>query len=817
MVRVVNFEEVYDELMGNFHRDAILPIIGSGFTRGCNSLNGKVPSGEDYKMRMIDEIGTAHALQTEEKNKLLLDPFSTISSIYHREVDKKIQRDYLRDNFTRVSLEGIKKQFLSLSWPYIYTLNIDDGIERNSYYSHIVYANREVNNDVFSEDKCVIKLHGDISEMLTYLDSESEILTQEQYIESLKKNGSLLSKLTHDSMYQNLLFIGCSLNDEIDLLSSFFQLDSKKNDTARYLCTTHTPSVIDKLKYERYGITHCIVFDSFDSIYEGITKVAIESKKIRDDDLDAYKSFNIKECGDSYEENKEYLLFGKGLIGKDHTITKPFFFISRRQSDLLLQNLETSTLQLLVASRCSGKTYILSDIACRIRNRDVFYFETKDRLSNQAFERLLEKENCVILADNSMLSIDQFETILNRINDLKNNHISIVVVINKNDRDIHGLLKLYDLQSIISLKSLPHIEVSNILSKSEVNIINPLLAAVDAGLFSSNRSIVDNIIEIGESLEKNNKYHKIKPYEETVKEIAALIALGIERKVYSYRAVQFDIQEELIRQCKKSAPLIDCESTWSFEQSPADNSPLKYVINAEYWLYNQLYEFARTEANHKIIVDAYKYIVSKIIEQEGRPNILFGNNRTLYKQYILFDNINRLFSGNGASGKEGILLIGKIYEGLNRLLSSDPNYMHQRAKCYIKASVYEKTAKCKVDYLNKAYRDANVALQIFSKRYDERANEKLKISRDHVIYTMALVLCHRCAINSYTDSEENTTAILRLHDALVSPYNTYAFIKRDQFNYGNVVKALVVKMISKPSLVFPEARQNLEDLFQRIG
>ena len=105
-------------------------------------------------------------------------------------------------------------------------------------------------------------------------------------------------------------------------------------------------------------------------------------------------------------------------------------------------------------------------------------------------------------------------------------------------------------------------------------------------------------------------------------------------------------------QRKATEPLIDCEATWSFEKSSGDNSPVKYVLNAEYWLCGQLESFARTEENYVRIVDAYKYIISQIIAHEGRPELLYGNRVTSYKNYIFFDNINRLFSSNRASGKK---------------------------------------------------------------------------------------------------------------------------------------------------------------------
>ena len=86
--------------------------------------------------------------------------------------------------------------------------------------------------------------------MLSYNDSNSEVFTQEQYIASLRDNKTLLSMLKHDSDFQNLLFIGCSLDDEIDLLYSLIPTESKESQTARYICVTQQPSIFDKLKYE---------------------------------------------------------------------------------------------------------------------------------------------------------------------------------------------------------------------------------------------------------------------------------------------------------------------------------------------------------------------------------------------------------------------------------------------------------------------------------------------------------------------------------------------------------------------------------------
>ncbi len=813
-MKVVNFAEIRDELINNMRRKMLIPVIGSGFTRGCNAFRGNVPSGKDYKKYMVEKVTSCLSLQQADIDSLTSDSFSNVSDTYHQVVPISEQKEYLRLNFTKVKLEDNKKRLLEPFWPYVYTLNIDDGIEANSCYQQVIYANRPVETGIFDETLCVIKLHGDVAEILTYKDAGSEVFTQRQYVTSLKSNHSLLEKLRHDSIYQNLIFIGCSLDDEIDLLSC-----SSENgiNNAKYFCTIEKPSPLEKLKYEKYGITHCIIFNSYDEIYECLYEAGRDAGKISINDLEEYKRFSIKKLADDYESNKAYLFFGKSLINKDHTISIPYFFISRDITDSILNNFSTHPLQFIVGSGCSGKSYILIDIACRIKNRDVFFFETKDRLTKQAFQNLTCKKNCVILADDMALSDNQIEYFISNIAFLKENNINVIVAVDKHNRTVNGILRLYELQEIIKPGDVPQIPISNRLSNPEWQKIAPLLTAVTAGVFKEANTIVDNIINLSKELSEKNKYHNTVPRFTSSLELAALIALAIERKIYSARAIKLELYDELAIQCKATTPLIDKESTWSFESNFDDNSSIKYVVNAEFWLCYQLGQFACREKNYETIIKAYQYIIAKIISQEGAPDFLRGDKSNSYGEYILFDNINRLFCSNKYNGEQGLALIRAIYEGLNKLLSADPNYMHQRAKCYIKSASFEKKQENKLEYLKKAFRDANVAFQIFETRYNKYHNEKILISASHVLYTKALVLSHKCYLNGYANIDENTEAIHILHKALSSPYNTYDFVKEDSFNYDDVVSRIIYETMSNGTLVSPDAYSDLEDLFRIIS
>ena len=813
-MKVVKFPQIRDELIGNMRRKMLIPIIGSGFTRGCQAYNGTVPSGKDYIQYMISKIAAQLSLEESEINSLEAKSFSEISDLYHRTIPINDQKEYLKSNFTKVKLEDNKKKILELFWPYVYTLNIDDGIENGSCYNHVVYSNRSVENSIYDNFSCVIKLHGDVAEMLTYEDTKSEIFTQEQYVNSLKSNESLLNKLSHDNIYQNLIFIGCSLDDEIDLLACSSKIAV---DRVKYICTIKEPSILEKIQYEKYGITHCIVFNSYSEIYECIYEAGKEAQKISKDDLEQYKHFSITQLHDDYESNKSYLFFGKSLLNKNHIITLPHFFISREITDSIFNNLLECPLQLLVGAGCSGKSYVLVDLACRVKSRDVFLFETKDSLTDQAFESLIRRKNCVILADDAALSDDQIEYFITHLFLLKENNVNVVIAVDKHNRTVNGILKLYELQGTIRPGDIPQMPIDNKLSATEYQKISPLLTAVTAGIFVEDETIVDNIINLSKDLSEKNKYHDIVPRFTSVPELASLIALAIERKIYSTRATQLELYDELALQCKVSTPLIDQESTWTFETNFDNNSPIKYVINAEFWLCYQLEEFATKKSNHKLIVDAYKYVITRIIAQEGAPDLLRRKKKNSYKPYILFDNINRIFCSSKFSGNRSLALIREIYEGLNKLLSVDPNYMHQRAKCYIKSAYFEQESTIKLEFLNKAYRDANVAFQVFDNRYQKYHNEKILISSAHVAYTKALILCHKCYINSYVNIDENTMAVRMLYDALRSPYNTYAFAKKDSFNYNDVIAKIVSETMARKTLVRPDVYHDLEDLFLMVS
>ena len=783
MIQCVSYDEVSNEIIQMMRRKTIIPVIGSGFTRDCIARSGKVPSGEDYYNYMIAQIVDQNPDEMKVK-ELNNESFSSISSIYHKMVQAEKQQSYLLNKFTNVKLENVKKNFLKIDWPYIYTLNIDDAIENNSEFKTVLYANRDIRNSIFEQEKCVIKLHGDIKDILKYEDSNCEIFDQKQYVVSIKKNVSLLKKLTHDYEYLNLLYIGCSLSDEIDLLFSTSMANDNNNN--RYYCSTQIPTLLQKTKLEAFGITHCIVFESYDDIYEKMTDAFHQSLCITPDELEQFSTYEFKTLGTGFELNCPYLFQGKSILNNSKIAIYPSFFVSRSVTDKIVENINSKGTQIVVGRGCSGKTYVSYDIIRRVRDREVYAFRSKDRINNETLTLLLNKENCLTIFDSKVLSIKQIEEIILTTSERVVKSNSIIISENKSNRDLSGLLVLMKMNEHLEDDEIPQLEISNRFSKPKTDEINNYLVTSSLGVFSENKSIADNIINASNLLIQKNKYSQISPLTDNVRQVSSLIVLATLGKVYASDAINLDLVEEFEMQCKKAMPLIEKESTWVFEMSAANNSPLKYVVNAEYWLFNQLDILAKSRKGREKIIEAYRYIIGKLIEINGKPDLMKGEKYAPYKDYILFDNIFQIFRSQGTK------IIRDIYQSLNDILATDPNYLHQRAKCYIRSAYKSTEEKDKEKWLEMAYRDASISNSSFEKRYESHENEKIMISAAHSLYTAALALCHIAKLRNYRDISINANAVKCLYKAISSPFNSIEFVNNDAtYNYNNVVGDLV--------------------------
>ena len=766
-LKISKFIEIESEIISFLRERRLIPILGAGFTANSPSKNGKVPSGKDMKEYMIKEIES----KVDKSDAFKEKPFSTISTYYNTTVPRESKINYIRDNFTAVELSDIKRQFLDINWLYVYTLNIDDAIESCSKYKNIILANKNVDFSVLDNDSCVIKLHGDAKNFLNYFDDNSSIFDFKQYATSITTNITLLEKLRSDFTYNNLMFIGCSLDDEFDLATiDKYENTNATKKTKKIFCTIIEPDRFKEIELLNYGITDVVVFDSYDGIYQAIFKAYQKSSEIPKKTIDDYKNLPVKSLGISYKENLSYLYHSKSLLdNKTKELTLPNFFIERSIVKDIINKLANNTVHVLYAGRVTGKSYILASLVQLIKDRDVYFFGSQISVPKSIVENLLQKKNTVIIFDTNSVNKSILFDLIKECKVIHKNSCNVILAINKSDKEIVSCL------NNAKNKDINKYEVESRYNSMEVKKLNKKMAVNELPNYDVKKTIIDNIVAMEREFNIKGKFHKLEPYMRDKDDIVVLLLLATREKLYTSDLSLFNVDKECYEQVKKTGPLIQEDYTLFFEKTPENASEKKIVLNAKHWLYRHLGEFAHNQDNYRKIIDAYIHIVSTIIKT--RKN-------AVKKQIdiIKFDVINEIFQTN-YKGQSS--LAKAIYEGLSTLLADNPHYFHQRAKCLLWQSEKNKEY---LEQLNDALRYVNTAAYNFKIDYNHSKNEKIMISIAHTCFTTALIHSKICTINKFKDIDYVKETIDSLHTALSDNYNlNEIFEKSNKYDMEKVI------------------------------
>lgn len=776
-MNILEPNEIRDNLITCFKNQTLIPIVGAGFSCGSIAYSGTVPTGSEYKQHMINVLNKNTGFTPEEMNSFKNESFSTLCDYYedNDNVLPSVRFDYLKSNFYKVDMQDdIRTLFFNIDWPYIYSLNIDDAIENTSQYKRIIVPNREFNDEIFNDEKCLIKLHGDIGEIVTYKKGE-KIFTSKEYALSLDRNTPLLNKLRNDYKNQNIIFIGCSLDDEIDLktLSTWpFDYTDKDTLSRTIIFIKGKPSKLQQSKFKTYGITDIVCFQTFDEMYHFLLDTWKESTQIQGDELTKHNQFSMSFLkGTEIGKNQDYFLWGKGLLDlKKQIITYPYYFISRNIKETIIKNISKNKVHLIYGSRLSGKSYLLADLYENIRDREVFYFDGKSRITQTALEKLIEKRGIVSLFDIGTIGREQFEYILQNAQKINICHSNFIINVNYNDSDKLGIVKWKLKQNIIQSTdiltySLDNKFINNKKAK-ELKEINKLLPTVHLPPCTSKRTLLDQLIYAENLLKKKGKFSTQHIKIQTPKQLALLIVLAIKEKIFSLEIVNFSFDLEIAEALKRYDPFVERIEVNIHEKDASDLSRTKYVLNSKYWLRRELGDYARKKENYKIVGDAYRYIINKVIDFCGHNEY---KQRKICRSFILFDVMNDIFLDEFHGNIE---LIVYVYTVLHELLAKDFHFLHQNAKCYLNYSYFIANNCDKLDYLNNALELVKISKAMIENKYEEKNNERLLITLAHTQYTLATILCEICRINNYLKIEENDSAINEINEAIYSPYNS---------------------------------------------
>jgi len=757
-VRYLDEPDTQNFLRSILRQDSCVPFFGAGFTRGERARGKAVPGGEEWLSLMREQINSSDAVEKPSAEELGSSSFQEISDIYFRENIVPLERikSSVDICFTKVNIQDeAKLRFLSINWPYIYTLNIDDGIER------AIDGVKVLPYKAFSrhsERRYVYKLHGDAEDVLTAAsrDDLRVIFGKADYIKSLNRNQYFISSLINDFSDKNILFVGCSLSDELDISFALASLEpgERSNGTARIFITSREPNKFsEKKKLKAYGITDVIVCDYF-AFYNFAASVTEAPEQARL----AIDAFAFKDDSSEYSNEffASYLLQNGWKQG-----VNPYSVSISRSAEGYLRGRLKDPLVAVWGKRFSGKTTILYRLLSEERRRKRYLVPSQASLSDKVFNEILKVQDSLIAIDSGAIHYDQMRMLSKNADNLIENNTTVLLA-----------LPRAELNALGSSFAEDSIHIESRLYSAEVPLINKLLDPLGFQRWSPKDTILDNVFLLGASSIAKSILNKQSRLDERIDlicnegrvggkvsapsklEFSLLFYLASRQRIYSF------VQRTLIKKyglgylaatysadfARKWSPFVEFEPTDAVTRK-AENSPSVLICNSYAW--TQL--AVRRLSDRLGLAETASFIVDLYIAVREVDSEAF--------HLILFDNLNSVYSTKRLNEKDwGASVITAVYEKLAQYCAQDPDYWLQRAK-----GIY---------YLSNNEEDIRVAIEYCEKGIVER-EEKTKINAKLTRANLFGKLCH---VTKYRDDDVVGRAVDAYTDAIGKRSENPAYI-----------------------------------------
>ncbi|MDO6787183.1 SIR2 family protein [Cobetia marina] len=715
-----------------FHSASLVPIFGAGFTRGELSRHSskRIPDGNELKDSMLKQIKEA-GVSEEEYDEIKVMDLPDISDIYFNEkfVPKNKIRETLENSFLNAALSSEKLSLLNdIKWKYVYTFNIDDAIERNTRYT-AVYPYDESLSDSSRNYFPVYKLHGDVYYELTH-DSKRLVFKKASYIESIAKNHKMLSMLKEDMINKNLIYIGCSLKSEDDIayIVSSKSEDSRKM-TRRIAFRSKVPNRVDATKLENHGINTVILTDKgkYDQQYQLLQSAYLKSA-CKSKDVDKF-DLVISPLPKDKDINLKFLTDGVVSVGGSYgtgASAIPYYYGIRDQEKKLKAIINEKGIVVVSGSRVSGKTLMVKSVVGNIKDKKVVFIESGTTLESDYVNLLMGLSNAVIVFDAKTLDIELAKVISKNISRLIENNTCVISIVDNAD----GLI--VDELNSFKYDKLPTIVLDKKFSKLETSTVNMKLRSVGCPSFSYKVKLLDNLFSTYESVGGKEIIEKM-PKDKNL--LVLLYVISAKRKFEGdwirFLGLSSYEFEELMNIV---SPYLECIKVGRIEL--ASHAGFNVICNSDVWLLSVIHELYYKKGV-AWCVDALIGLIEVIPEDESRLSI----------ELTLFDNLNFAFAGRMGGAAEIIL---ELYEKLEKIRISDPEFYVQKAKAYNK--MYRK--KDVVTILNKRIEELVIAMTWVC---DNKNSRTLKNLRNMI----ALVSIRRAYEDGYNKIEYLIEAIER--------------------------------------------------------
>ena len=696
------------EIQKYFKKSLLIPFFGSGFTKGARNSKGTVPDSSKLVESIKNLIIENQNLTDDDKAAILnikdlKEAFTFLfdeSYVSNQKAKSLLVNFFSKVYFVKAHPWDIKSSLISKDWPHIFTFNIDDAIESINTKYTIITPNKNVSREFISSNQCLFKIHGDINEFAIDSEKAELIFTSKQYMRSLQSNAAILQFLKEEAQTACFLFIGASLDFEVDLLHAGIDSAFEKSI---YVKVGAKIDVRDQKKLKEYGINTVFLFDSYSIMYkwifdtlENLTRIPnyIEEKIITDE-LTTETAKNLISNG------------GPLLINGNNELSRQLIcsltFPIRDEIAEAKKIIRNHQFLFVTGKRFSGKTLFLHQLINNSIEFNIKFSSTLDSLNNLIFRDISRTENTLYIFDSNSLTTEAFEKLVKISIPLSN---KIVICSSKGDAE--------KFRAGLNDRNIDYreLQLSDKLSKVEAETFNHNLNLLGLPKYQS-----ENLLSFAYKYFKNFKddlhLNHLELFSKTISiEMYPLFVL-----MASIGKVKSNLILELVPNLDFNAFFSHYGRLFEFEET---NNEKMLICNAPAWLLNDIRPFI--QKNESQAIDMLVNIIT-ILNR-------FGFTSTA-NDLFRFDKLNELHVGKSSR----FFIIG-IYEKIQSIYSNHQNmrdrshYWLQRSKAelicaepdnnYLKSGIMH-AKKVREDHSNsknKTYFSATLTLtNLYAKQY----------------------------------------------------------------------------------------------------
>lgn len=843
-MEILNIEDKSDRIKALdlckvlLEKRALIPVIGSGFSCGTpTDNNGTIPSVDDLQENLFFYIKNYSGYSPNELQEIKKESLSDLAKdfwgIYDRIPTSVLPSfyDYIKNNFTSIYFrKNFQESFLKIKWPYIFTLNYDTMIEdyNKNYFPIIPY--NQINHNFVNDKTKVFKLHGDAKKYIETADKHYFIISEDQYINSMmdEANSDMLNELLTAFSSKSILFFGCGLSGELDLLYSsqlaikdrvsninphkqavIYISFEKKDGSIQSSFSTRNQDLL-----ARYGVTHVFrIFSEQQSndFFENLLRISSQFPQPKIENfLEKYSAMQCNILDINNKKSRDFL-FKENLVWESidkHKLTLPGYCVSRSKITEVVDLLSSGEPLCFVSGNFfSGKTYFLIEIANNFMSKKIYIFPSGVSLNTEELNVLLTTRNALFCFDSNSLTTAQIKTICNEnsLTDLKKINSNAVIVIDASDAPMYK----YIFETRNSYLKFKQFWISGIFDEKEEKEFNKKIGIISLPPYNKKETLLDYVVQNEKELfgVSSTDNYFLQPqnkilHEDSEVRIKALIMLATEIRIPAKRAIQFKIDtaiEEIIKICSKMNRGSVIEKDYS--TYCGDSSGYEFVCNSKYWVIRVLSVYANSKENkNKIISNSYLSIIKDYRKIYKNDDLKFYQES---QPYYFYDHIQNLFNNRWLPNSSK--LMNAIYDKLMPEMSDSYQFLHQKAKGKLRTAqiqikyYHEANAK---NLLDEAVFNITRAIKL-AQKHPEATNIDETII--HMLYTKGRILIEYSCISH--------GRVPQAVDACYDLYNMQSKILDDAYDFmkgtGNDKKSFEN---FKNTLITDKKIQSFEDL-----